>query len=360
MFEHLDDPDADGFAPDAAFRTGVHDRVRRRLRRRRLAATAASLGLVIAAGVGVATVVAATSRVRRVHVMGLAPEPRGSAPYLVLLAGTDGGSAPLPAPETQPGAPPGPRSRADTIVLLRVDPAARRVTTLALPRDLWGSMAGGGSDRINQVTGSALVQTIRLRFHLEVQHYVELGFTGTRDVIDAFGGARLAFARPARDRMSGFATDTTGCQTISGAQTLSLARSRHFESFDGRFWQGDASGDLGRVQRQQIIGRALVDALRRLDPTSPSILRTAQVMARNLLVDSGFGVGDLVRLARQIRSAELTTITLPVAAAVHDGKQTLDPLANAQATVDAFAAGRQVPAGPTGVWPPPPALPTPC
>ncbi|MBA3955362.1 MAG: LCP family protein, partial [Acidimicrobiia bacterium] len=162
--------------------------------------------------------------------------------------------------------------KADTMILVRIDPQAETASMVSFPRDLIVTIAGTGKkNRINTAFAdgpSQLIETIQLNFNLPVHHYIQVDFAGFRELVDAIGGVDLYLEHPVRDRdgngqnFSGLDIDQTGCVTLDGTQALAYVRSRHFQSFvDGR-WQADPTGDIGRIGRQQdFIRRAVRSAL---------------------------------------------------------------------------------------------------
>ena len=72
--------------------------------------------------------------------------------------------------------------RSDTIMVLRVDPAAEQASLLSLPRDLWVPLASGGNQRINaaiQIGGPEdLIDTIEEYLGIPINHYVQVDFAG--------------------------------------------------------------------------------------------------------------------------------------------------------------------------------------
>jgi len=77
--------------------------------------------------------------------------------------------------------------RSDTILLARVDAAGERVDLLSLPRDLWVPIAGTGQrQRINTAYGEGrqqLIDTIEQDFGLAINHYVEVDFSGFKQLV---------------------------------------------------------------------------------------------------------------------------------------------------------------------------------
>ncbi|HUF32032.1 MAG TPA: LCP family protein [Acidimicrobiales bacterium] len=215
-------------------------------------------------------------------------------------------------------------ARADTMILVRIDPRAERAAMVSFPRDLFipiYSAEGleGGRDRINTAFANGpdqLVMTITKNFGIPIHHYVQVNFAGFRDLVDAVGGVELYLAGAVRDRepgtgrnVAGLDVPESGCVTLGGGQALAYVRSRNFEQFvDGR-WQRDPSGDHGRIQRQQDFIRRAVRAALSEGLTNPTKLnQLLDVADDNIVVDSKLDGRDVVNIGKRFRS--LTPDTL--------------------------------------------------
>jgi len=276
---------------------------------RRVAATAAA-AVVVFAAVGVAGVVYLREKLDDINTveLGTALARAGAAtpaePMTVLLVGTD-------QREGLDG------SRADTIMVLRLDPDAGRAALLSVPRDLWVPIAGDGREqRVNTGLASGpdvLVRTVSDLLEIPIDHYVEVGFEGFRQLVDVVGGVEVAFPAPTRDVASGLHVAAPGCVQLDGDQALALVRSRHFQQLvDGR-WVTDPTGDLGRIQRQQAF---LIEVFRQVAQSSNPLTlnRLLDVAADHMTTDSALSGTELVELARTIRRfapAAISLLTLP-------------------------------------------------
>lgn len=235
--------------------------------------------------------------------------------------------------------------RADTIMVLRLDPGSERAALLSLPRDLYLPIAGrGGSARINsaiQGGPGALIETIDDALGVPVHHYVEIDFAGFEDLVDAVGGVPVFFPEPVRDQRSFLSVPVAGCTILDPEQALAFVRSRAYEVDRDGGWQVDGSGDLGRISRQQdFIRRVLERAIQR-GARNPAALRDlVEIGFDRLTVDDGLALGDVLALGRRFRSFEpgnLDLYSLPVYDEVIQGAQVLrlDRVA-AQPTLDLF------------------------
>jgi polyisoprenyl-teichoic acid--peptidoglycan teichoic acid transferase len=218
--------------------------------------------------------------------------------------------------------------RSDTIMVARVDPKNAAIDLVSLPRDLWIPIAGtSGRERINTAYNDGpqrLVDTIEENLDVEINHYVEIDFASFKGVVKAVDGVPMYFHTPMRDRESGLNAGA-GCVVLDGDQALAFARSRHLEYQDGRErWITDPTGDLGRIDRQQIFMRKVIDRAAAksggFDVKTMNDLLSSTV--DHLKVDSRMDVRQMISLARQFRDFrgdQLRTHILPVEQSVTAG-----------------------------------------
>lgn len=219
------------------------------------------------------------------------------------------------------GEPQGQRS--DTIMVARVDASARTIDLVSFPRDLWIPISGTkGNERINTAYAiggpQQLIDTLEADFGIPIHHYLEIDFRSFKDIVGAIDGVPMYFQSPMRDTTTGFYVDTAGCVTLDADQSLAFARSRHFQYLDTRLrWVPDPTGDLGRIDRQQLFVRRVIDRASdkatSLDLKATNDLLVATV--RHLRIDDELGLDEMLALARQFRDYtgdQLRTHSLPV------------------------------------------------
>lgn len=221
--------------------------------------------------------------------------------------------------------------RADTIILVRVDPRTRRAAMVSFPRDLWLPIAPDGhNQRINTAFEDGpeqLIETIKSNFNIPIHHYAQVDFKGFQGLVDAVGGVTIYLATPVRDRVTGLHILDTGCVELHGDQSLAYVRSRHFQYQENGRWKSDPSGDLGRITRQQdFIRRALREALSK-GLTNPARLnRLVNVGLKNVKVSKSLDLKDVVNLGKNFRSLSPETLQqyqLPVTNARINGAAVL-------------------------------------
>lgn len=213
--------------------------------------------------------------------------------------------------------------RTDTILVARADAATGAVELLSVPRDLWVPIAGRGD--VGRVNGAfngeggqdRLTATVEGALGIEINHYMEIDFTGFRDVVDALGGVEVQFDHPTRDQKSGLVIDTPGLQHLDGDQALALARSRTYEEYIDGSWRVDGTADIGRTERQRkLLAQIASEAGRSIGPTG--VLTIDRLMAAgssSVVLDTGTDVRSLLSFLRTASSAGtegVESLALPV------------------------------------------------
>lgn len=201
--------------------------------------------------------------------------------------------------------------RSDTIMVLRIGEDGSSV--MSLPRDLWLPINGGDSGRINGAIRSgpeALINTIQTELGIPISHYVQVDFAGFLDVVDAVGGVEITIPNPATDRGSGLNLPVAGTVTLDSDQALAYVRSRAYtETIDGSVVV-DGTGDLGRIERQQIFMRALLNKLSA--ERNPATLNAmSEAIAASLTLDDATTLTQALQLLNQMRSSQPVSVTLP-------------------------------------------------
>ncbi len=260
------------------------------------------------------------------------------APYNILLIGSDSRQGETAAEANQFGSvQDAAGARSDTLKIVRVDPATGTASSLSIPRDTFVTITGlpansqlSTQNKINAAFSAgpnAVVQTIENTFGIPIAHYVVINFFGLEDAVNALGGINMDFPFPARDQdcstgvcynNSGLDIPTTGCQTLDGAQALSLSRSRYYQYYQGGEWQSDPTSDIGRIERQNLVIAAAIDkAKSTYNPLRLNSLLSSVV--HDFSKDNGLTAGDLFALDERYHAfsgSSLVTYTLPTEGAV--------------------------------------------
>lgn len=179
----------------------------------------------------------------------------------------------------------------DTMLLLRFDPNGDRLTVLSLPRDTQTEIEGYGVRKINEANlhgGAALTaQTVsNLLEGVPIDRYVRINIQGIEKLIDALGGVTVYV--PKDMKYTDFSQHLyinlkAGKQHLDGEKAVQFLRFRH-----------DTYGDIGRVQRQQMLIRSVVEQA--LKPQT--ILKMPEILSViKAHIDTNLTAEELVAMA---------------------------------------------------------------
>jgi LCP family protein required for cell wall assembly len=222
--------------------------------------------------------------------------------------------------------------RADTVIVVRVDPDQKKASLLSIPRDLWVPIAGTDSrNRVNSAFRDGpdqLIATIREALNIEIHHYVQIDFNGFRRIVEIVGGVPVYFPGPARDQYSGLNIPEGGCITLTGDQALGYVRARHYQFHESGRWRSDPTGDHGRIDRQQdFIRRLIRQVAEKSGPLSLGrVNKLAEAAIQNVQIDDELSFNRMMKLARRFRSlnpGEIDMLTIPTRGANIGGASVL-------------------------------------
>jgi LCP family protein required for cell wall assembly len=174
-------------------------------------------------------------------------------------------------------------------------------TLISLPRDsdvVVPSYKGSTSGKVYPAQGrhaklnatyaedgpTLLVRTIEANTGLHIDHYVEIGFQGFANIVDAVGGVTIDIDKGFKDSYSG-ADFKAGKQKLNGEQALAFVRTRH----------AFAASDLQRTKNQQKFLAALAHQV----ATPSTVLNPFKLYPTmgagldSLIVDKDMGLYDL-------------------------------------------------------------------
>ena len=164
------------------------------------------------------------------------------APLTILLMGVD----------ARPGSAIDLGVRPDSLIVLRLDPAANSCRILSIPRDTRVELPGYGESKINHalMVGGIPYQLLVTQQYLgiDIDHYFLIDFSAFETVVDAVGG--ISVTVPEDLTKNGQVVYPKGVQTFDGEEALAFARFRSTSS----------DGDATRVERHWAILQALAAA----------------------------------------------------------------------------------------------------
>lgn len=179
----------------------------------------------------------------------------------------------------------------DTMLLVRFEPETQRITILSIPRDTRILMENYGIQKINSANvhgGPALAarEVSKLLNGVGIDRYARINVLGLGKLVDILGGIDFYVPKDMHytdESQHLYINLKQGKHHLNGEQTIELLRFRH-----------DTYGDLGRIQRQQLLLRALMEHA--LNPTT--IARIPQLLeAIKSDVDTNLSVEEAIALA---------------------------------------------------------------
>ncbi|WP_335974770.1 LCP family protein [Streptomyces sp. CA2R106] len=214
-------------------------------------------------------------------------------------------------------------ARSDTAMVVHLAKGHRTASVVSIPRDTLVDRpactgAKGAAEPAQQQvmfnsayeTGgpACAVKTVEQLTGLRMDHYIEVDFTGFKNLVNALGGVPLTTTKAIHDDKSHLSL-AAGSHTLDGDQALGLVRTRH----------GVADGsDLGRIQLQQAFIKALIHRVGGLGLfTNPEkLFSVADTATKAVTTDTGLGsVNKLMGLAQSVqhlRPDHVHMVTLPV------------------------------------------------
>jgi LCP family protein required for cell wall assembly len=174
--------------------------------------------------------------------------------------------------------------RSDTIALVNIHLETKTVKLLSLPRDTRVQINGHGWQKLNHAYAyggvKLLLETVVNYLGLPIHYYAVINYDSFPRIVDLLGGVdidvdkRLYYV----DRAGGLYIDIPkGRQRLDGQKALHYVRFRN-----------DALGDIGRVRRQQVFLKAILEKIYSPDilPKLPQLIREVIAMVETNLPPS--------------------------------------------------------------------------
>jgi LCP family protein required for cell wall assembly len=199
-------------------------------------------------------------------------------------------------------------SRADTNLLLSIDPKNKKLVLISLPRDSLVTLPGyEGDEKLAHAHSYGgvplLVKTIESILNIEIPYYIEVNFDGFKKMIDLIGGVTIDVEKD-MDYES-YLGDVRihlkkGLQHLNGEKALEYVRFRM-----------DETGDIGRMERQQKFIKAVIKQALTLSNTiklQKALLELKNWVKTNLEPSQIIKIGLIVK---NINEEDMISFTLP-------------------------------------------------
>ena len=251
----------------------------------------------------------AWTQIARVDAAPAGQRPADQPGKTFLLVGSDSRAGLTKAEQRRLGTGNTGGQRTDTIMIVYLPPGGKPAL-ISVPRDSYVDIPKHGKNKINAAYAfggpELLVQTVEQNTGLRMDGYMEIGFGGFVNIIDALSGIRMCLPNAIKDRDSHIDLPK-GCQTLSGTEALGYVRMR----------KADPLGDLGRVQRQREMLAAVADKAASpatvLNPVRYWRFNMATAEAIKLCRDTSFPEALWLAYAmKRISGGDGLTLTVPV------------------------------------------------
>jgi len=268
----------------------------------------------------------AWTQIARVDAAPSGQRPADQPGKTFLLVGSDSRAGLSKAEQKRLGTGDTAGQRTDTIMLVYVPPSGKSAL-ISVPRDSYVDIPKNGKNKINAAYAfggpELLVQTVEQDTGLRIDGYMEIGFGGFVNIIDALGGIRMCLPKAIKDRDSHIDLPK-GCQTLSGTDALGYVRMR----------KADPLGDLGRVQRQ----REMLAAVAKKAASPATVLNPVRYWKFNM------AVADAIKLGRDT--------SLPEALSLAYAMKRISGGSGLTLTVPVSSTGAPTPVGSAVLWDP--------
>ncbi|MHB9861273.1 LCP family protein [Streptomyces sp. YIM S03343] len=247
------------------------------------------------------------------------PDAGKGTNYLIVGSDSRAGLSAADKKKLHTGSAPG--QRTDSMMILHVGDNGD--TLVSLPRDsdveipsYVGSTSGkkykstGRHTKLNAAYAedgpTLLVRAVEYNTGLHIDHYVEIGFAGFANIVDAVGGVTIDIDKGFKDKYSG-ADFKSGKQTLNGDQALAFVRTRH----------AFAASDLQRTKNQQ----KFLSALAHQVATPSTVLNPFKLYPTmgagldSLIVDKDMGLWDLASMfwaMKGVSGGDGTSMNMPI------------------------------------------------
>lgn len=195
--------------------------------------------------------------------------------------------------------------RTDTIILMGLVPAERKISVLSIPRDT-RVIVDGRSRKINEILARygeyALRSLIEDLMQIRIKRIIKIGFEGFVNIVDMIGGVDIDIEKSMHydDNYGNVHIHfDKGHSHLDGRKALDYVRFR-----------ADATADLGRIKRQQQFINHLISKL----STPASIARIPQIIREVFEhIHTDLNIAELLDIYHVFRDGRISveTMSLP-------------------------------------------------
>ena len=206
--------------------------------------------------------------------------------------------------------------RADTLMLIHLNPNDKKINILSIPRDTRLKVNGQGLTKVNHAYAHGkeplLKESISNLLGLPIHFYIKINLNNVKTIIDEIGGVEVDVEKNLyyEDKAGGLYIDIKkGQQLLNGKQAVQYLRFRQ-----------DKESDIGRIKRQQKLLTSINQTL-----NQKGKLFQLPVFIRKLsnLIETDLSIREMLSLSNTIieifREGKIQKETLPGKITLIDG-----------------------------------------
>lgn len=196
-------------------------------------------------------------------------------------------------------------SRSDSIMILSIDKAHKKIKLSSIMRDSYVNIKDHGTDKITHAYAfggpQLAVRTLNENFDMNIKDFVTVNFFSMEKIINTLGGVQIDVKKDEIAVMNDYITELSaiegihnppylknpGKQSLNGMQAVAYTRDRY-----------SGGGDFDRTERQRTILSALFDKIQSSGP-----LKYPQIVSDLLpYVTTSLSQVDMIKLGTEVMS----------------------------------------------------------
>lgn len=198
------------------------------------------------------------------------------------------------------------RQRSDAMILCTINTEKKTLVMTSFLRDLYVQLPqyNGKTYQDNRINTTYAIggmemldECLKLNFGVQVDHNIEVDFSGFEDIIDLIGGVDMELTAGEAGEVGGGAT--AGMNHLNGEQALNYARIRKLDS------------DFGRTNRQRKVLTALLEQAKRMSLTKLNSLVNGFIPLISTDMTNSDITGYVMALFPLLSDLEVTTQYIP-------------------------------------------------
>lgn len=193
-----------------------------------------------------------------------------------------------------------PHPRADSILVINVDPKTKKAKVMSVMRDTWYNIPGYDFEKINAANAlggpDLQLKTLRDFLQIPIHYYVKTDFQGFIKIVDALGGVDIDVEKDLNYQDDGVYDIhlKKGYQHLDGTHALQYVRFRY-----------DELGDYNRTMRQRKFLQAVADQM----TSATGIIKLPKVLSDvEPYIETNMTSSDMLKLGKLMLSVDRSDI----------------------------------------------------